>query len=331
MKEITVLAVDGGGTGCRAALCNQSGQVLGYAQGGSCNYHSLGAEQATQTLTLLFTHLGKSQGLRVNCVVLGLAGLNTKKDHATLTLIVQQALIAARITADNIYLCNDAMLTLKGSVGQNNGLLIVAGTGSIACGITKDGLEVRVGGWGYRVGDEGSGYAIGKAAITHTLKSCDGREKSSGIAVALFNELSCADEDDLVNWVYSPQFSISKMAALAPLIVKLAEEGDVQSANIIQLACQELGDMALTVIRKLDLANKRFSLVLSGGILKNPIIHHQLIALLTCTYGELEIVPSHPPLCAGLRYGLMMEGINNNSLLDGLAKQLDSFCLLPKV
>lgn len=323
MKEVAVLAVDAGGTGCRAALCNKNGQILGFAQGNSCNYHSIGAEKATENLIVLLTTLVKKQTVHINCVVLGLAGLDTKKDEAALASIVNQALISANITADTIYLCNDALLTLKGSVGQNNGVLIAAGTGSIACGITKEGLETRIGGWGYLVGDEGSGYSIGKAAITHVLKSYDGREKSSGILAALLSEISLADVDELINWVYSPRFSVAQVAALTPIIVKLAEEGDPQGEKIIQGACRELQDMAFTVIKKLDLQNAEFSLVLSGGVLKNSIVHRQVIKELAGTCPGLQVIDlSYQPICAGLRYGLLMMGIDNSALLDQLSIQL---------
>jgi len=331
MNEVTVLAVDGGGPGCRAALCDRSGHILAFAQGGSCNYHSIGADKTTEALTVLLTCLMKKQALRVNCIVLGLAGLDTKRDQAALTLIVHTALTAANITTDKIYLSNDAMLTLKGSVGQNNGVLIVAGTGSIACGITKDGLEARVGGWGYRVGDEGSGYSIGKAAITHILKSYDGRENSSGISAAILNEMSFTDEDKLLNWIYSSQFSIARIAALAPIIIRLAEEGDQQGITIIQHACQDLAEMAFTVIRKLSLVNTDFSLVLSGGVLKNSIIHRQLIERLTSTCNGLQVIaPNDQPICAGLRYGLMMAGVDNTTILNRLSKQLYSSSVSPE-
>ena len=331
MKEVTILAVDAGGTGCRAALCNKNGHILAYSSGDSCNYHSIGAEQATLTLTLLLTALIKKQYLRVNCVVFGLAGLDTKRDQDALTLIVHKAITDAKIVADKIYLCNDALLTLKGSVGQNNGVLIAAGTGSIACGITKEGLEVRVGGWGYRVGDEGSGHSIGKAAITHILKAYDGREKPSAISAAILTEMSFPDEETLVNWIYSSQFSIARIAALAPIIVRLAEEGDHQGIKIIQHACQELREMALTVIRKLGLMSTQFNLILSGGILRHPIIQYQLITSLTSVCSELKvIVPNDQPLCANLRYGLMMVGIDNDTILNQLSKQLHSSSKLPE-
>lgn len=326
MKEVTVLAVDGGGTGCRAALCNGNGQILAYARSDSCNYHSIGVKEAAKNLIALFTTLANNQALHTNCVVLGLAGLDTKKDEAILTPLVHQALTAANITADTIRLYNDAILTVKGWVGQHNGILIAAGTGSIACGVTKEGLETRVGGWGYRVGDEGSGYSIGKAAIIHALRSYDGREPGSGITAAILRELSLADEADLLNWVYSPCFSVAQVAALTPIIIKLAEKGDRQAETIIQYACRELEEMACTVIKKLGLHNSKFSLVLSGGVLKNPLVHRQLVERLAGIYPGLEVTDrNHQPICAGLRHGLIITGIDNDTLLDQFSTQLRNF------
>ncbi|QJW48413.1 hypothetical protein HA075_23625 [bacterium BFN5] len=322
MKEAIVLAVDGGGTGCRAAICNQDGQIIAYAQGDSCNYHSIGIEIATENLLGLFNSLMNKQVFHINCVVLGLAGLDTKRDETLLTRMVDQALAAANIAADSIYLCNDAMLTLKGSVGQTNGVLLAAGTGSIACGITKEGLETRVGGWGYRVGDEGSGYSIGKAAIAHMLKSYDGREKRSDLSAAILRQLSLPDEDALINWVYSAHFSVAQVAALTPIIVNLAELGDHQSQQIVQCACQELEVMVLTVIRKLGLLSAEFSLVLTGGVLKNQLVHRQLIQHLAGICPGLRLIDLNcHPICAALRQGLVLMGCDSNTVLSRLSKQ----------
>ncbi|MEG6586598.1 N-acetylglucosamine kinase [Dendrosporobacter sp. 1207_IL3150] len=326
MKQAAVLAIDGGGTGCRAALCNMNGHIMAYAQGSSCNYHSIGVEKATENLLKLITTLVKNQALHINCVVLGLAGLDTKKDEATLTLIINQALSAANIMADTIYLCNDALLTLKGTVGQNNGVLIAAGTGSIAWGITKEGLVTRVGGWGYRVGDEGSGYSIGKAAIDHVLKSYDGREKRSGISNAILHALSLADEDELINWIYSSQFSVAQVAALTPIIVRLAEDGDHPAEKIIKYACQELENMAFTVIKKLNLAHMESKFILSGGVLKNSLVHRQLVKTLAASCPGLQVVDYNcQPICAALRHGLILIGVNNDMLLHKLSIELASF------
>jgi N-acetylglucosamine kinase-like BadF-type ATPase len=324
-KEAAVLAVDGGGTRCRAALCRTDGQILRYVQGGSCNYHSIGAEQATAVLTAVLAALTNNQALQIRCAVLGLAGLDTKKDRAALSAIVHNALAAAQIAADAVYLDNDALVILKGLVGGNNGVMLAVGTGSIACGITEDGREVRVGGWGYRIGDEGSGYAIGKAALVHILRAYDGREEPSGIATAVLRELALANEEELLNWVYSAQFSVQQLAALTPVILRLAAEGDYQALAISERACHELGAMTLTVVRKLDLLGVPFQLLLCGGVMQNGGIRRQLMELITCKCPQAAVLVSdYQPICAGLRYGLRVVGIENLAILNGLSGQLNN-------
>ena len=325
MKEAAVLAVDAGGTWCRAALCSREGQILGFAQGGSCNYHSIGVEKATNTLAAVLNSLTKKQTVQVSCAVFALAGLDTKRDQTVLTSIVHNALSAANIAADRIYLDNDAMLTLKGSVGLDNGVIIAAGTGSIACGIAKDNQQVRVGGWGNLVGDEGSGYSIGKAAITYILKAYDGRERPSGISTAVLSKMSFADEDDLVNWVYSPEYSVQQIAAIAPVIVKLAEEGDQQAIKIIEHVSQELEEMVLTVVRKLGLFDAPFKLIMSGGILQNTIIHRQFIKSIQDKCPGVQLVISmEQPIGAIIKYGLMLVGIYSEDIHKGITKKINN-------
>ncbi len=325
MKEVAVLAVDVGGTWCRALFCSNNGQILDYTQGGSGNYHSIGAKVALSNLSEVLTSLTKQQAHRVQCAVFGLAGLDTEKDRVFLQSIVQQALVAANIVADHVYVDNDAMVTLKGIARQNNGVMIVAGTGSIAWGITQDGREARVGGWGYRIGDEGSGYSIGKAAVTHILRAYDGREATSGICAAVLEEMSFADEDALVNWVYSPEFSIKKMAAFAPLIMKLAESGDWKAIEISVFASQQLADMVFAVVRKLDIGNEKMNLIFCGGVLQSPIIKRQLIALLADFSSDIQVtIPDYQPICAGANYGLMLMGLDYDISLQQLSKQLSA-------
>ena len=331
MQEVAVLAVDAGGSWCRAALCSREGQILRYVQGGSCNYHSIGVEKATNTLTMVLAFLTNQQALRAQCVILGLAGADTKRDRAVLTALVHDALAAAKIVTDHVYLDNDAMLTLKGSSGANQGVILVAGTGSIACGIAKDGREVRVGGWGYRIGDEGSGYFIGKAALAHILRAYDGREEPSGISAAVLRELSLADEAELITWVYGSQSMVHRIAALTSVIVRLAEAGDYRALEIVQQASHELAEMALAVVRKLGLLGTSFTLFLCGGVLQNTVVHRQVVELVASKCKEVEVLlPAYQPICAGLRYGLRVVGINDQGILDGLAGQLEYPLAIPK-
>ncbi|MDF2500914.1 MAG: hypothetical protein K0Q77_1628 [Anaerosporomusa subterranea] len=305
----TVLAIDAGGTSCRALLCSQSGEVLGYAQGGPANYHSIGERQARKVMTILLQSLPYRPS-SVECAVFGLAGLDTRKDREVLTAVAVDTLRAAAIQTDQLLLENDGMVTLIGATGGSDGLLIIAGTGSIACGVALDGRRVRVGGWGSRAGDEGSGYCIGMDALRHALRTTDGREKQSGICAVILQEKGMVDVEELINWLYSSDFSVDSVAALAPAIFTLADNGDWQARTIVNNALSELSLMAATVIDKLALSDTNLHTVLAGGILeKNSWLREQLAQSIQRLAPQAHFAPAvYPPIVGGLLLGLRASG-----------------------
>ncbi|GAX90737.1 N-acetylglucosamine kinase [Effusibacillus lacus] len=324
MNPIPVLAVDAGATNCRAVLCNEQGEVLGYAHGGACNYQSVGIDSVRETLTSVLSSLvSKDSSLCVQCAVFGLAGLDTENDRVVLEQVVQQALESSKIQADRVLLDNDGMMTLLGAVGHGPGVLVVSGTGSIACGVRDDKLA-RAGGWGHRVGDEGSGYSIGKAAVIHVLHAYDGREKSSQITKPILAELSLKNEEDLIAWIYGPEFSVDRVAALTPLLCELAENGDWKAISILQKASEELAKAAMAVINRLSLQQEPFDLVLMGGVLsQNSTIREQVIRIIKKECPNVQIIsPKYEPVCGGVLRGLMELGISDTKVLERLAKEI---------
>lgn len=309
-KTAAVLAIDGGGTSCRALLCDSTGKVLGYAQEGPVNYHSVGVNETRSTLNRLLRLL-PDRPKAVAAAVFGFAGLDTARDREVLHALADHVLTDAGIKAGMLLVENDGMLTLTGTVGSSDGLLVIAGTGSIACGIAQDGRRVRVGGWGSRAGDEGSGYDIGIRALRHILRAADGREKPSGISTAILQEKGMADVEELINWLYSPECSVNAVAALAPAVFSLAERGDWQAELIINHALNELSGMAETVINTLVLGDTHLHTVLAGGVLQNN----------SCLRGQLaqsiqRLVPKahfasvvYPPIIGGLLSGLRASGL----------------------
>lgn len=315
MQTAAVLAIDGGGTSCRALLCDAAGSVLGYAQEGPVNYHSTDTHTVRATLGRLLRLL-PDRPAAVGAAVFGFAGLDTDRDWDVLSVLADTVLRDAGIRAGTLLVENDGMLTLLGTAGAADGLLLIAGTGSIACGITRDGRRARVGGWGSRVGDEGSGYAIGISALRHVLRAADGREKPSGISTAILQEKGMADVEQLINWLYSPAFSVQAVAALAPVIFALAERGDWQAERIIRQALEELTLMAATVINTLALSNTGLQVILAGGVLQNnPCLREQLAQSVQRLAPHAQFVPAAPPVIGGALWGLRAAGIENPAVL----------------
>lgn len=302
--KAAVLAVDGGGTTCRAVLCGQSGDILGYAEGGPVNYHSIGANRAAENVARLLGVLSPGP-LTVECAVFGLAGLDTKADRRILSRIVSTELQAAGIRAEQLLLENDGLMTLAGAVGNGDGLLLVAGTGSIACAKSQAGLTVRVGGWGSRAGDEGSGFFIGMSAIRYMLRALDGREKQSGICSSILQEKCMTDVEQLIDWIYSPQFCTEQAAALTPLICSLADAGDWKASEIIDSAADELGVMAVAAIDRLRLNNTVLHTVLSGGVLQHtPRMQKIVKARILAAAPQAQFAPPlYQPIIGGAMLG----------------------------
>ncbi|SDF13853.1 N-acetylglucosamine kinase [Sporolituus thermophilus] len=324
--EGLILAVDGGATNCRAVLCTTDGDVLGSGRSGPCNYQNVGITVAIRSLE---EAIGKAlapsrQKRKLKAAVFGLAGLDTRKDYRLVSDAVARMLARLGIESEETIVDNDGIISLLGAIGHENGVLVIAGTGSIACGITKQGNRSRAGGWGYLLDDAGSGYAIGKAALTHVMYVYDGRERESGVVKAILDQLAFADPEDIVDWVYSSSFSVDQVAALAPVVCRLAEEGDWKARGIVMDAVLSLKQLAMSVINRLGLRQTPFYLLLSGGVLqKATFLRAMLIDVIRTECPQAEFVDAqYPPICGSVLRALMYEDIDHRKVLARLNSQL---------
>lgn len=329
ISEDLILAVDGGGTNCRAILSTPEGYVIGSAQSGSCNYQSVGLTIAMENISEAISKAvhGVRQPFTLKSAVFGLAGIDTQKDHGIVCAAIDKSLACLGLTSKEIIVDNDGMITLLGAIGCEDGVLVMAGTGSIGCGITKQGRQVRVGGWGHLLDDAGSGYAIGKAALTHVMYFYDGRDPKSRLVQAVLEKLALADSEDMMNWTYSQNYSVDKVAALAPEICRLAEEGDWKALDILLNASHSLKQLSMAVIDRLELRKSPFKLMLSGGLLQNAhILRNELISSVKeeCPYVTIADA-QYPPIYGGILRGLLMDNIDHQQVLKKLNEQILDF------
>lgn len=278
---IPLLAVDGGGTKCLAVLLDESGTRLGEGRGGSCNYQGIGREAAGREIRLAiqtaFAEWQKTQqkpasadmDIEVECAVFGLAGLDTAYDRGILIELVREVLGQLRLKVKHLIVENDGFAALLGATGGKPGILVIAGTGSIVYGINDRGMTARAGGWGHRVGDEGSGYWIGKQAIVSILKAEDGRGAKSQLEELLLSHFRFAAPEALFNWVYSSDYAVEKVGELSRLVSTAAARGDTEAQHILNRAGRELFLGAKAVIDKLDVRQSKLKVILQGGVLQH--------------------------------------------------------------
>ncbi|MDQ0898867.1 N-acetylglucosamine kinase [Paenibacillus sp. V4I7] len=281
-KKLPFLAVDGGGTKSLCYFFDEQGQIRGQGRSGSCNYQGVGKEAAVRELIHAIRNAledGKLVGngevgeteLETDCAALGIAGLDTEYDRRIILALVEEALQHLRIRAKRLIIENDGFAALLGATNGQPGILMIAGTGSIVYGVNDQGVVARAGGWGHRVGDEGSGYWIGKQAIIHILKTMDGRVAPNKLAEHVLPYLDLKDPEDLFNWTYNSSYTVEKVAELSSLVSQAHTQGDQVAQSIMIQAAEQLFTCAKAVIERINLYRQPFQIILQGGVLQNNV------------------------------------------------------------
>jgi N-acetylmuramic acid 6-phosphate etherase len=267
--EAMVLGIDGGGTHTVALLTQvnpqASGhQILGRGEAGPSNFQSVGTERAFRAIDEAVAKAFQAASIPrqpVQVAWLGLAGAGRPQDQELV-----RCWATSKGLATSIEVSTDASLLLAAGTPEGWGVAVVAGTGSIAVGQSPDGRTSRSGGWGYLLGDEGSGYAIGLAALQAVARSADGRGERTALSRSLLDRLGLKQPEDLIAAVYQRSLDRSAIAALAPLVLVAAEAGDVVAGSITKAGAEQLAAAIAATARRLQLPSS-FPLAIAGGLL----------------------------------------------------------------
>jgi glucosamine kinase len=222
-----VLGIDGGGTSCRAALATADGHIIGRAKSGAANIRTdlTGARQSiVEAARLAFLDAGQDPGLMPQTpAVLGLAGSNvgTYRQQLEAILPFQRNVVKS-----------DALIALEGAVGTGDGAIVVLGTGS-AYMARRDGETRAVGGWGFLVGDQGSGARLGRDLLEETLLAYDGIGEASALTravLAVFRN----EPRDVVEFTTTAK--PGDFGGFAPMVFDHAAKGDAVAEKILTRA-----------------------------------------------------------------------------------------------
>jgi N-acetylglucosamine kinase len=265
-----VLGIDAGGTRTTALLATAEGKAIATGAGGPGNFQAVGEDAARASIeaaidgALAAAPDGPVAREQVAAVAAGLAGMHVPADYERFTALVGTLLPAARV---RIY--NDGEVALAAATGGREGIVVVAGTGSIAYGADRSGRSLRCGGWGYIIGDEGSAYAIARQALRAASQAADSRAPASTLVDAFTTALGVPAFDEILRPVYGPPvMTRHQLAALAPLVTQCAADGDAAAQVVLAEAGEELAALAITLARRLDLGAKSFAVACSGGVWK---------------------------------------------------------------
>jgi N-acetylglucosamine kinase-like BadF-type ATPase len=254
--------VDGGGSNTRVLITDEQGAEVATAESSGS---AIRPGEASRSAAVIREAVQRAcaglenRPLRALCV--GVAGAGRDDERDTL----QSALDADRLAATVIVL-TDAEIALEDAFGAGPGILLTAGTGSIAYGKGPTGMLARCGGWGPVIGDEGGGAWIGRRALGIAAASSDGREPESTLANALLASLGLESIERLIPWAASA--SPADLGKLAPVVLEVAATGDLRANSLVTLAVEELGLHVRTLARKLFTDERAsFRLAMHGGLI----------------------------------------------------------------
>ena len=287
-----IIGIDGGGTKTVGILTTETGQHLAQVQSGPANYHVVGETQTQAVLEAVVGKLCEKAGVSRTSPIrfcLGMAGLGRVADRKVIGRICDEL----GIREDRI-LTHDAHIALIGGTEKQEGVIVISGTGAIVYGIGADGREARASGWGYLLGDEGSGYDIAISGLRAVARAADGRSHPTELTHRILNRLELNEPNALIRWVHAA--SRDAIARLAEIVFDTARTADRVAERIVDDAADELVCAAGSVIEQLEFIEP-FDVVLSGGnLIHQPVFADRLRRQLTEIQPEASVLlPKHEP------------------------------------
>lgn len=259
------LGVDGGGTNCRAVILGASDEVLGEGGAEAANHIRVGTAAAVNHVVQAVTQACQQAEIelsKVGAACIGLAGVSHPDHHRQMLAALKEALPIPDITLET-----DARVALAGATGAEPGVVIIAGTGSIACGVNSRGRFARAGGWGPTMGDEGSGSYIGRRALESVMMSYDYRGEPTSMMEPILRHFGVTSPPELPPAIYDdPDKAMREIAQLSKIAVRAAEEGDKVAQGILKDAAKELAVAVIAVIEQLRMERDEFQVAYVGGV-----------------------------------------------------------------
>jgi N-acetylglucosamine kinase-like BadF-type ATPase len=290
------LGVDGGQSSTTAIIGDENGRVLGMGLGGPSN-HAGAAEGQAKFVGAIRTSVGaacKQAGLegwvRFFSSCLGFSGGPADK----------QLLVGQILTSDHVLLTDDAAIALSGALAGDPGIVVIAGTGSIAFGRNGDNRTARAGGWGYLFGDEGGAFWIVREALRAALRWEEGWGSPTALRAILLDATRARNMNDLMHRCYTPEFTRPRIASLALQVNYAAETGDMVARQILRDAARELAGLARAVRSQLFDGPESVPCAYVGGVFHSRGLRTGFRDALEREPGLVATAPVHDPVVGAL-------------------------------
>jgi len=261
----SVVGVDGGGSKTEAVIMDSDMRIIGEGRAGPSNPLRVGVTSAAAAVREAIDEACAAAKVRrsdLDAAEVGLAGARRRE----LRERMRETLLPLGIR--DIEVVTDADIALYGATDGAPGLVVIAGTGSICCGINARGKRLCAGGWGPIAGDEGAGAWIARRALRAIAYASDGRGPQTLLTEFACNYFHVSTADDLTTAIYAPTITNERIAGFGKDVVEAAKRKDEVAAQIILEGGTELGLAAVAVIRNLQMEKERFQIAYVGGVFR---------------------------------------------------------------
>ena len=268
------IALDGGGTKLDAILFDETGHIKERIITGGSNAMDIGYELAQKRLTTAVKTLGDKVGGEVEAIYCGIAGTMPMGDYVT------EAVNASGIKYKHIQVGDDGTMIISAVLGQKDACCIICGTGS-SCFVRRKGKRLeKMGGKGYLIDSNGSGYDLGRECLRHAFRSIDGRDGKTMLVELVGEKMGLKAEDcfpnsDWMRKIYDPQTGGRPyIAKFSTCVFEAASKGDEIAKQIIEEQSEQLASLTYAAEKFFD---GDFDVVMSGGIIQNVPEYAKLV------------------------------------------------------
>jgi N-acetylglucosamine kinase-like BadF-type ATPase len=295
-----MLGVDGGGTKTRAVLVDQEQHVLGEGVSGPSNPLRIGITNATANVREAVAQAADAASLQPSEIVaatVGLAGVRRQdlRERMRENLSV--------LGIEQLEVVTDAEIALYGATDGGPGIIVIAGTGSICCGVNRRGRRACAGGWGPLAGDEGSASWIARRALQAIAQAADGRGPETLLSEAACAYFRAATPEDVAMAIYAPSMTNDRIAGFGKSVTEAMQQGDQVATRILVEAGRELGAQVAAVIRKLEMEREPVNVAYVGGVFSaGDVVFDALLEAITVAAPQARLSPpAWPPVLAAAR------------------------------
>lgn len=289
------LGLDAGGSKTELVAASTQDEELLNLFDSSANPARVGFADSIEVLSRMIREaIRQLPGRSVTSVCAGIAGAGRISDQSRIHAGIHENI--PELASDHVVIVHDADIALEAAFEDEGGIMVIAGTGSVALARTKSGESKRVGGWGYLIGDEGSGYALGLLGMRACAHAIDGGPETM-LRARIAEEFGIHDVTDIFYRVYEEKMPLQK---LAPLVARTAEEGDRVALEIVKRQTRELAEQVSWLAAQCPDITQQFALL--GGLVNEPFYRDALREAVQLTLGGWTFVrPLNRPVIGAWR------------------------------